>query len=147
MIIRRTKQPWMDAGEFGRNLPRGIGVNLLVRDMDAQIVFCRDVLGAMVLYFDEDFAAVELSGSVFMLHCDHTYADHPMHGIVGGVEVRGQGVEIRVYGLDPDKIEARVGQNSDCCTMLSGSADKPHGLRECHIIGPEGYVWVPSATL
>jgi len=23
-------------------------------------------------------------------------------------------------------------------------ADKPHGLREAYIAGPDGYVWVPS---
>ena len=147
MIIRRTKQPWMDAGEFGRSLPRGIGVNLLVRDIDAQIGFCRDVLGAMILYNDEDFAAVELAGSVFMLHCDHTYADHPMNGVVNVTDVRGQGVEIRVYGLDPDRIEARVGESGEDCSVLCGCTDKPHGLRECHIVGPEGYIWVPSATV
>ena len=147
MIIRRTKQPWMDAGEFGRSLPRGVGVNLLVREMDAQIRFCRDVLGAMILYFDEDFAAVELAGSVFMLHCDHTYADHPMHGVVSGIDIRGQGVEIRIYGLDPDRIQSRASESGDDSTVLSGSTDKPHGLRECHIVGPEGYVWVPSTAL
>lgn len=146
MIIRRTKQPWMDASEFGRSLPRGIGVNLLVRDMEAQVRFCRDVLGAMVLYSDEDFAAVELAGSVFMLHCDHTYSDHPMTGVVDGLAVRGQGIEIRIYGVEPDRIEARVAESAENCTVLSGSLNKPHGLRECYIVGPEGFVWVPSAT-
>ncbi len=146
MIIKRTKQPWMDASEFGRSLPRGVGVNLLVRDMEAQIRFCRDVLGAMVLYSDEDFAAIELAGSVFMLHCDHTYSDHPMSGVVEGVTSRGQGVEIRVYGVDPDRIEARAGEDPQGCTVLSGSISKPHGLRECYIVGPDGFVWVPSTT-
>jgi hypothetical protein len=145
MIIKRTRQPWMNASEFGRNLPRGVGVNLLVQDIEAQVRFCRDVLGAMILYSDEDFAAVELAGSVFMLHSDHTYADHTMSGVVSGVGTRGQGIEIRIYGLDPDRTEARAGEYAEICTLLSGSLDKPHGLRECHIVGPEGYVWVPSA--
>ena len=144
MIIKRTRQPWMNASEFGRNLPRGVGVNLLVQDMEAQVRFCRDVLGAMILYSDEDFAAVELAGSVFMLHCDHTYANHPMCGVVSGVGTRGQGIEIRIYGLDPDRTEARAGDNVESCTVLSGSLDRPHGLRECHIVGPDGYIWVPS---
>ena len=136
----------MDASEFGRSLPRGVGVNLLVQDMEAQVRFCRDVLGAMVLYSDEDFAAIELAGSVFMLHCDHTYTDHPMSGVMDGVALRGQGIEIRVYGLDPDRIEARAAEGVQSCTVLSGCLDKPHGLRECYIVGPEGYVWVPSTT-
>jgi hypothetical protein len=29
-------------------------------------------------------------------------------------------------------------------TVLAGSMDKPHGLRECVILDHEGYVWVPG---
>jgi len=48
-------------------------------------------------------------------------------------------------GSDPDVAEgnARVGG----WTVLAGSIDKPHGLRECMIIDDEGYVWIPSAHL
>jgi uncharacterized glyoxalase superfamily protein PhnB len=145
MVMKRTKDPWMKAEEFGRNLPKGVGVNLLVRLIDEQVVFCRDVLGAMILYSDADFAAIELAGSVFMLHSDHSYADHPMFGVVDGTEIRGQGVELRIYGVEPDRIEERARQHGH--DVLSGSLDKPHGLRECHIIGPEGYIWVPSGGI
>ncbi|MDX8443696.1 hypothetical protein [Mesorhizobium australafricanum] len=31
--------------------------------------------------------------------------------------------------------------------VLAGSIDKPHGLRECYIVGPDGYVFVPSARI
>jgi hypothetical protein len=101
MTMKRSKEPWMPADDFGRSLPRGIGVNLLVRDMAAELAFCRDCLGAMILDSDEDFAAIELCGSVFMLHADHSYSHHPMSGIVAGTDTRGAGIEIRVYGLDP----------------------------------------------
>ena len=145
MVMKRTGEPWMKADEFGRNLPRGVGVNLLIRDVGALATFCRDALGAMILYSDEDFAAIELAGSVFMLHADHSYEDHPMHGVVNGADLRGQGVEIRIYGVDPDKIEERARRLG--YDVLSGSVDKPHGLRECHIIGPEGYIWVPGSAI
>jgi catechol 2,3-dioxygenase-like lactoylglutathione lyase family enzyme len=145
MVMKRSKDPWMPADDFGRSLPRGIGVNLLVRDMAAEIAFCRDCLGAMILDSNEDFAAIELCGSVFMLHADHSYANHPMSGIVAGAETRGAGVEIRVYGLDPDKAEARARGRGD--HVLAGSLDKPHGLRECFIVDPEGYVWVPGTQI
>lgn len=145
MAMKRTKAPWMAADDFGRSLPRGIGVNLLVRDLEAELGFCREVLGAMVLYGDEDFAAIELCGSVFMLHADHAYADHPMSGVVAGVDVRGRGMEVRVYGLDPDKAEQRARVHD--AVVLSGSIDKPHGLRECHLVDPEGYVWVPAKVI
>lgn len=145
MVMKRTKDPWMKADEFGRALPKGVGVNLLVRELEQHLAFCRDVLGAMILYSDEDFAAVELAGSVFMLHGDHTYADHPMHGVVSSAEGRGVGIELRIYGVEPDKLEERARQHGH--PVLAGSSDKPHGLRECHIVGPEGYIWVPGIAV
>lgn len=145
MVMKRTKEPWMKADEFGRSLPKGLGVNLLVGKLDEQINFCRDVLGAMVLYHDEDFAAIELAGSVFMLHSDHTYADHPLHGTVTGLEARGMGVELRIYGIEPDKVEERARLHGH--TVLAGTSDKPHGLRDCCIVGPEGYIWVPGIAI
>ena len=142
MAMKRTKDPWMPADEFGRSLPRGIGVNLLVRDIDQAVEFCREVLGAMIIDSDEDFAAVELCGSVFMLHADHTYADHPMTGLIQDQPARGLGLEIRVYGLDPDRVESRARERDKI--VLAGAIDKPHGLREAYIVDDEGYVWVPS---
>jgi catechol 2,3-dioxygenase-like lactoylglutathione lyase family enzyme len=145
MAMKRTKTPWMKAEDFGRSLPRGIGVNLLVNDMPAMEGFCRDVLGARVIYADEDFAALELLGSVFMLHADHSYLDNPMSGVIAGAEARGAGIELRLYGADPDAIEAAALDHGHI--VLAGSIDKSHGLRECYIAGPDGYVFVPSAPL
>ncbi|AZO13066.1 hypothetical protein EN817_22070 [Mesorhizobium sp. M3A.F.Ca.ET.174.01.1.1] len=135
----------MKADDFGRSLPRGLGVNLLVTDMAAMEAFCRDVLSAEVIYADEDFAAIGLLGSVFMLHADHSYLDNPMTGVVAGAETRGVGIELRLYGADPDAVEKRAAELGHI--VLAGSIDKPHGLRECHIVGPDGYVFVPSARL
>lgn len=143
MAMKRTKEPWMKADEFGRSLPRGIGLNLLVSEIAPMEAFCRDVLGARTIYSDEDFAAVELLGSVFMLHADHSYADNPMSGVIAGIEARGGGIEIRIYGADPDLVEARARERGDI--ILAGATDKPHGLRECHVVSPGGYVFVPSA--
>ena len=142
---KRTKQPWMAAGDFGHSLPRGIGVNLLVREIAPMEDFCRDVLGAQIIYADEDFAAVQLLGSVFMLHADHSYLDNPMTGVIAGVETRGAGLEIRLYGADPDRIEVMARKHDHI--VLAGSVDKPHGIRECHIVGPDGYVFVPSLAI
>ncbi|MCA0034919.1 VOC family protein [Mesorhizobium sp. B263B2A] len=145
MAMKRTKTPWMKAEDFGRSLARGIGVNLLVSDMAAMEAFCRDVLGAHMIYADEDFAAIELLGSVFMLHADHSYLDNPMTGVIAGIETRGAGIELRLYGADPDAVEAAALEHGHI--VLAGSIDKPHGLRECHIVGPDGCVFVPSARL
>jgi catechol 2,3-dioxygenase-like lactoylglutathione lyase family enzyme len=142
MAMKRTKTPWMSADAFGRSLPRGVGINLLVTDVAASEAFLREVLGARTLYFDEDFGAIEVHGSVMMLHADHSYLDHEMSGVTAGVEIRGLGVEIRVYGADPDQAEAAARQHGH--VVLAASMDKPHGLRECHIVGPDGYIFAPS---
>ena len=73
------------------------------------------------------------SARVLMLHADHSYLDHEMSGVTAGVEVRGAGIEIRLYGADPDHAEARASELGH--VVLAGSMDKPHGLRECHIVG------------
>jgi catechol 2,3-dioxygenase-like lactoylglutathione lyase family enzyme len=145
MAMKRTKTPWMKAEDFGRSLPLGLGVNLLVTDMAAMEAFCRDVLGAHIIYADEDFAAIELLGSIFMLHADHSYLDNPLTGIVNGAETRGAGIELRLYGADPDQIEKKAISGGH--VVLAGAIDKPHGLRECYIVGPDGYVFVPSARV
>lgn len=135
----------MRADDFGRLLPRGVGLNLLVTEVEPAETFLRLVLGANTIHSDEDFAAIELLGSVLMLHADHSYLDHEMAGVTAGLDVRGAGIEIRLYGADPDRIEAAARQHGH--VVLAGSIDKPHGLRECHIVGPDGYVFVPSRAI
>ena len=80
-----------------------------------------------------------------MFHADETYHANPLSGILAGAEARGVGVELRVYGRDPDIAEeiARTGG----WTVLAGSLDKPHGLREAMILDDEGYLWIPSVHL
>jgi hypothetical protein len=80
-----------------------------------------------------------------MVHADHTFGGNPLRGIIENIEGRGAGVELRLYGCDPDQAEqaARAGG----WTVLAGSIDKPHGLRECMIIDDDGYVWVPGIGL
>lgn len=145
MAVRRTKEPWMPADAYGRSLPRGVGINLLTDDIDALRDFCVVVLAAEAIHADEDFAALEIAGAPVMLHADHTYDSHPLTGIVAGAETRGAGVEIRLYGVDPDAAEARA--RADDHIVLAGSLDKPHGLRECFLIAPGGFVFVPSVAI
>ena len=145
MVMKRTKDPWMRAEDFGRSLPRGVGLNLLVTDIAPSEEFLRVVLGARTIHADEDFAAIELLGSILLLHADHSYLDHEMSGVTAGVEARGAGIEIRLYGADPDAAEALAREHGH--VVLSASVDKPHGLRECHIVGPDGYVFVPSRAI
>lgn len=131
-----------DADAFGRALPRGLGINLLVADVAASLVFQRAVLAADVRYWDRDFAIVEGFGAVWMLHHDRTYRDHPLVGIARAADGRGAGAELRLYGRDPDLAEAATTPAGGI--VLAGAADKPHGLREAYLLDPDGYLWVPS---
>ena len=132
-----THQDTLDEGRgfLAARCRTGIGINLLVPEIAPMEAFCRDVLGADIVYADEDFAAVTLLGSVFMLHADHSYSDNPMSGVIEGVEQRGTGIEIRIYGLDPDVVEARAREQGH--HVLAGSLDKPHGLQRMPYRRPE----------
>ena len=144
MATRRTGTPWMPAGDYGRSL-KGLGINLLVGDVAASVEFAQTVLGAEAVYADVDFAVLRHGDAEWMLHADHTYEDHPLHGFVAGLEGRGAGVELRLHHCDPDKAEATARAVGH--TVLAGAADKPHGLREAYILDPDGYCWVPDVAL
>lgn len=142
-----SSRPWMAAPDYGHSLT-GLTVNLLVRDVAAALPFHHHVLAAFVVYHDEDFAVLrfdpgEAGGPVeWMLHADHTYRNHPLSGSLGDGAWRGLGIELRLHGRDPDDAETEARRLGH--TVLSGAADKPHGLREAHLVDPDGYVWVPD---
>jgi hypothetical protein len=142
---KRIGEAFMPADAYGRSLPRGVGINLLVPEIEPMAAFLHKVLSANVLYADPDFAALVIEGSPVMLHADHAYLYHKLHGIAAGLEARGAGVEIRIFGCDPDRAEAAARRRGD--VILAGAMNKQHGLRECHIIGPSGYVFAPSVTI
>ena len=144
MAMRRTGTPWMPADAYGRSL-KGLGINLLVRDVAASVKYEKTVLGAESVYADADFAVLRHGEAEWMLHADHTYEDNPLHGFVAGQEGRGAGAELRLHQCDPD--HAVVAARTAGHTVLAGAADKPHGLREAHILDPDGYCWVPDIPL
>ncbi len=107
--------------------------------------FLEDVLGLAAVYGDADFAVLRHDGHDLILHADHTYSEHPLLALTGDGALRGAGVELRLYGIDPDAAEARARARGD--TVLAETCDKPHGLRECYLVDPDGYVWVPGVAL
>jgi predicted enzyme related to lactoylglutathione lyase len=131
-----------DAEAFGRALGPGIGLNLLVSDVEAAARFQARVLDVSVDYWDRDFAILRGQQSVWMLHSDRSYRDHPLGGIARAAEGRGAGAELRLYGRDPDAAEAVARASGGI--VLASAADKPHGVREAYILDPEGYCWVPT---
>lgn len=131
----------VDADSFGRSL-RGIGLNLLVRDVKAQCAFLETVFGLRAHQVTQDFAIVTYGGQVFQLHSDGTYHSNPLLSLVPEHPPRGAGLEIRLYDSDPDVAAARAEAAGG--TVLQVPTDKPHGLREAYILCENGYAWVPS---
>ena len=137
----RDGEPWMAADAYGRSLT-GMGVNLLVRDVARALGFLTEVLGLETVYADADFAVLRYAGQDVILHADHSYSEHPLLSLTGDGALRGVGVELRLYGIDPDAAEARARARGD--TVFAETKDKPHGLRECYLADPDGYIWVPG---
>lgn len=132
------------AADFGAGL-RGMGLNLLVRDVGAQVAFLETVFGMNAFQPTADFAIMSYGDQVFQLHSDGTYHSNPLLGLLPETPPRGAGIEIRLYETDPEQAcavaEAAGG------TILQGPRDKPHGLREAYILCENGYAWVASRAL
>ena len=129
---------------FGRSL-KGIGLNLLVRDVPGECAFLETVFGMKCHQVTKDFAIVTYGAQVFQIHVDGTYHANPLLGLLPESPPRGAGIEIRLYESDPDDAAARA--EAAGAVVLQAPADKPHGLREAYILCGNGYAWVPSRPL
>ena len=138
MTKTRAGDAFMPAEEYGRGLPR-FSANLLVRNVAKALTFYREVLGATVRYWDNDFAALSLLGVDFMLHADHAYDHHPLYVSLQAGQPRGIGAELRFLGLDPDQVQERAKRAGT--TILQPSKDFPHGWREVTLLDADGYIW------
>ncbi len=131
----------IDADGFGRSL-KGIGINLLVRDVPGEMAFLETVFGMQGHQITADFAIVTYGDQVFQLHADGTYHANPLLNLLPENPPRGAGLEIRLYDTDPDDAVQRATDFG--ATVLQPPTDKPHGLREAYILCADGYAWVPS---
>lgn len=134
----------VSAEEFGASL-RGVGLNILVRDVLGECAFLEAVFGLTTHRKSADFAIVSYGDQVFQLHSDGTYHDNPLLSLVPENPPRGGGVELRLYDSDPDAAAERA--QAYGATILQEPSDKPHGLRECYILSADGYAWVASRPL
>ena len=142
---KRQGDPFMPPDEYGRSLT-GFMLNILVKDMDKAVEFHKKVLNVNVVYSDPDITIVSWQGQQWLIHADHTYDKHAMYGHVQGVQIRGVGAEFRLHGRNPDEAEAEAKKLG--YTIMVSTKDQPdHGLREAHIMDPDGYVWVPDIPL
>jgi len=132
------------AEEFGASL-RGIGLNLLVRDVPAICVMLETVFDIKSHQITADFAIVTYGDQVFQLHADGTYHSNPLLGLLPEAGARGAGIEIRLYDTDPDEAVSKA--EAAGMHILQEPSEKPHGLREAYLLCPNGYAWAPSRPL
>jgi len=133
----------VEAADFGRSLT-GLGVNLLCRDVGATAAFLRDVLGLALHRAGADFALARHGAALIQLHADATFRAHPLHALLPESPPRGTGVQIYLFGIDPDAACARAPAAGG--TVIEPARDKPHGLREATILGPEGHAFSPAVA-
>jgi uncharacterized glyoxalase superfamily protein PhnB len=133
-----------DGATYRRALT-GIGFNLLVDDMSRTLDFLRQVLTLEPVYADTDFAIMRHDGMEFMLHSDASYHSNPLLGLLEQGAMRGTGVELRLYGVDPDTAASQA--QSLGHYILQEAVGKPHGLREAYILDDNGHIWVPSIVI
>lgn len=129
---------------FGASL-RGMGLNLLVRDVGREAAFLRDVFGMVPHRLSADFAIMAYAGQLMQLHADGTYRNHPALGLLPESPPRGAGAQIHLFESDPDQAASRAEVAGG--HVLQPPTDKPHGLRETTILCENGYAWVASRPL
>lgn len=129
------------AEDFGRSLS-GFGINLLTPDLRALAGFMTEVFDLTAHRVSEDFAIIRHGAMMMQLHSDATYGAHPVLGLVPETPPRGGGLQLYLFGIDPDAAIARAETRGDM--VLERARDKPHGLREATILSPEGYAFSPA---
>lgn len=131
----------VSAEAFGRGL-HGVGLNLLTRDVRGLAGFLSEVFGLSVHRLSGDFAILRHGGMMVQLHSDATFARHPLHDLIPETPPRGAGVQMYLFGVDPDAAIARAEAAGH--VVWEPATDKPHGLREGTILSPEGYAFSPA---
>ena len=134
----------ISAEAFGASL-RGMGLNLLVRDVPAEVAFLTEVFGMVAYQPTKDFAIMRYHDQVMQLHSDGTYHSNPLLGLLPEAGARGAGAEIRLYQTDPDDAARKA--EAFGAHILQPPTEKPHGLRETYILCENGYAWVASRPL
>lgn len=134
----------VSAAGFAQGL-RGFGVNLLTRDAGALADFLVEVFGLTAHRVSADFAIVAHDGAFLQLHGDAAYGAHPLLGLLPEAGARGAGLQLYLFGIDPDAAAARAVAAGG--TVIEPPRDKPHGLRECTILAPEGQAFSPAVPI
>ena len=132
----------ISAEDFGASL-RGIGLNLLVSDVEERAAFLEQVFGMKAHRLSRDFAILTYGEQVFQLHADGTYHANPLLNLLPENPPRGAGIELRLYDTNPEEAAVRAAAYQGA-TILQEPTAKPHGLIETYILDADGYAWVAS---
>jgi len=131
------------AADFGRSL-KGVGVNLLCRDVRGMASFLQACLGMSISRLSDDFALAGHGETLIQLHADGTFGRHPLFDTLPENPPRGAGVQLYLFGIDPDAACSRAEAAGG--VVIEPATDKPHGLREATILAPEGYAFSPAVV-
>lgn len=134
----------VDPADFGASL-QGLGLNILVRDVPAQVAFLATVFDIKAHRVSVDFAIMTYGAQIFQLHSDAAYHAHPLPSLLPEAGPRGGGAQFHLFGTDPDSAAAKAETAGG--HILQSPTNKPHGLREACILCVNGYAWVPSRPL
>ncbi len=131
----------ISADAFGRSL-RGVGINLLTRDVRGLVAFLVEVFGLTAHRVSDDFAIIQAGEALMQIHADGTYRAHPLPQLMPENPPRGGGLQLYLFDVDPDAAVARAEAAGH--VVLEAAVDKPHGLREATILSPKGYAFSPA---
>lgn len=133
----------VSGAELGRQM-RGVGVNLLCRDVSRMAAFLGGCLGLTLHRVEADFALAGHGEALIQVHSDAAFGAHPLSALLPDNPPRGAGVQVYLFGIDPDlaclRAEAAGG------LVVEPPTDKPHGLREATILAPEGQAFSPAVV-
>lgn len=134
------------ARDFGHAL-RMITVNLLCRDVAAEVAFLTTVFGMQAHRQSLDFAILLHAGQPLQLHSDAAYSSHPLPSLLPESGPRGGGIEIRLHEADPDECAQRFEEVAGGLILQAPTDKTAHGLREAVILSPSGYAFIPSRRI
>ena len=133
------------ARDFGHAL-RAISLNLLCRNVGAEVAFLQQTFRMEVFRQSKDFAILVHAGQPFQLHSDAAFASNPLTTLLPESGVRGAGLEIRLHEADPD-FAAETAEAAGGRVLQPPTDKRGHGLREAIILSPSGYAFVPSRRI
>jgi len=115
-----------------------LGLILWTTDIEGLARFLQSVAGLNVETLHPGYASLRLDGAQVVLHADEAYRGHPWYDALRREGVaRGIGAELRFRVED---VDARYGAALRRGGLAIQAPYDQDGVRECQVMGPDGYV-------